>query len=530
MSDLPEATTPDPVEATPPDTVQASAADEAAPDEAGGPPTPRGQLLFWALILVILAASVPLHLGSPTPDVNWLLTMCDKILAGEVAYVDILETTPPVPALLYMPAVMAGQALGVSAESVLLVMIYGLGLLSLVLLSWILPQDTLERSRFARTFLFAAAVGLFVTPADSFAQREFFAAMFGLPIVAVFIRHAQTKEWPPISARLIAGVLAALMIAIKPPLFALPGAFLFGYYLWRTRSFRSALSSGLIPAGVLGVLITIASLAAFPEFFGPVWDLMREVYIPAKSGPLTFLGRREGVAMLGAFGGVVYLASRSENHTSSLWLLLATGIGYFAVYLLQGKFYGYHAYPAVLVGSIALAVASVERVASVPRSGRRVLGCGLGVVWIVVSWMTWSSLHDLGPKMKDLSWAAELEAPTMVAISPDLATAFPLTRRLGGKWVHSTHSQWVARMARSLHQDEGLSPERREALVAYYTGDLVRLLNCIEREAPDLIVVDLREDFEWLMEALEELRPHFLDGYTKVAEEGRIRVLKRRSK
>jgi hypothetical protein len=58
--------------------------------------------VFLAAMLVLAAASVALR-GEATPGVSWLITMCERMLNGERAYVDIVPTTPPVPMLLYMP-------------------------------------------------------------------------------------------------------------------------------------------------------------------------------------------------------------------------------------------------------------------------------------------------------------------------------------------------------------------------------------------------------------------------------------------
>src|SRR4029077_4923202 len=91
--------------------------------------------------------------------------------------------------------------------------------------------------------LLTAAVILFLLPVDVFAEREYFAAAFALPIVSVFVRHAIQETWGPLWERVVAGVLAALTIAIKPPLFVAPGLALGLYYWLYTGSLRFLLSS-----------------------------------------------------------------------------------------------------------------------------------------------------------------------------------------------------------------------------------------------------------------------------------------------
>src|SRR5215204_5263691 len=99
--------------------------------------TPR--LLFWSAILLIFLVSIPLRRDA-TPDVSWLITMCERILHGERAYVDIFETTPPVPMLLYMPGVVLAQLTGVTPEALTAAFAYASAVLSLALSARILPD------------------------------------------------------------------------------------------------------------------------------------------------------------------------------------------------------------------------------------------------------------------------------------------------------------------------------------------------------------------------------------------------------
>src|SRR5438034_483263 len=137
------------------------------------------RLLFWSAILLTFLVSVPLRRGGATPDVSWLITMCERILHGETAYIDVFEVTPPVP---------------------------------------LLPYADLR----------------------------------------------------------LAASFAGLTVAIKPPLFALPGIVVAAYYWSRTRSFSFLVSSGLLVAAVIALAVTAASLAAFPEYLGEIATVMRE--------------------------------------------------------------------------------------------------------------------------------------------------------------------------------------------------------------------------------------------------------------
>ena len=193
------------------------------------------RLLFWGAMLLILLVSILLR-GDANPDVSWLITMCERILDGERAYIDIFETTPPVPMLLYMPGVVFARLTSVTPEAATFAFAYASALVSLGLSARILPDYVADGGQSKWLVLLPAAVILFILPIDAFAEREYFAAAFALPMVSVFVRHAHEDVWPPLWERILAAVLAGLTIAIKPPLFALPGIVVAGYYWSQTRS------------------------------------------------------------------------------------------------------------------------------------------------------------------------------------------------------------------------------------------------------------------------------------------------------
>jgi hypothetical protein len=93
---------------------------------------------FLAAMLVVAAASVALR-GEATPDVSWLITMCERVLNGERAYVDIVETTPPAPMLLYMPGAVIAKTIGGAPETWTFAFAYASAFGSLWLAARILP-------------------------------------------------------------------------------------------------------------------------------------------------------------------------------------------------------------------------------------------------------------------------------------------------------------------------------------------------------------------------------------------------------
>src|SRR5262249_45980389 len=152
--------------------------------------------------------------------------------------------------------------------------------------------------------------------------------------------------------RIIATMFAGLTVAIKPPLFALPGIVLAAYYWSRTRSLSFLVSSGLSTAGVISLAVTVASLAAFPEYLGEISTVIREVYLPVRSHPLAFLNDKACLGVLSCFGLTLILSAGQKPPVTAMLALMAA-TGFLAAYFIQGKFFPYHVFPAALFGGIA---------------------------------------------------------------------------------------------------------------------------------------------------------------------------------
>jgi hypothetical protein len=487
------------------------------------------RLLFWGAMLLILLVSILLRRDA-TPDVSWLITMCERILHGERAYVDIYETTPPVPMLLYMPGVVFARLTGVTPEAATFAFAYASALVSLGLSARILPKYVADGGQSKWLVLLPAAVILFILPRDVFAQREYFAAAFALPVVSVFVRHAHEGVWPPLWERILAAVLAGLTIAIKPPLFVLPGIVVAGYYWSRTRSLSFLVSSGLLAAGVIGVAFTAASLAAFPDYLGGITTLMRDVYIPVRSDPFSFLGDRGCLGVLSCLALALILCVKQKPPVTAVLALMAA-IGFLATYFIQGKFFFYHVFPAALFGGIAVWLLIYGRLRACVGGPSATVVRAIGVYALAIleiSVLFIVGFDDRRPVMSDLSWAAGLDHPRALAVSPDLKTAFPLARRIGAVWVDRTHSQWVARYTRFPLRSGGLAEPEREKFIRYHKQDLEWILRQITEKAPDIIIQDVWPGNSWLTSELLALKPGFLDGYEVIAEEDEIRVLRRR--
>ena len=65
---------------------------------------------------VIAAAAFFQPFLTTTTDVSWLITLSERILAGQTPYVDFLELNPPASLLLYLAPVAVARLTGAAPE------------------------------------------------------------------------------------------------------------------------------------------------------------------------------------------------------------------------------------------------------------------------------------------------------------------------------------------------------------------------------------------------------------------------------
>ena len=74
--------------------------------------------LFVALVAACIAALIQSFFIPLDCDVSWLITVNEKLLAGQRAYVDFIEVNPPASIWLYTPAVWIAHLLRLRPEAV----------------------------------------------------------------------------------------------------------------------------------------------------------------------------------------------------------------------------------------------------------------------------------------------------------------------------------------------------------------------------------------------------------------------------
>ncbi|WP_375205225.1 hypothetical protein [Hyphococcus sp.] len=483
---------------------------------------------FWGVIAGLAALSLSLRQSGLTPDVSWLLDMCQRMLNGEKAYVDIVDTAPPVAVFLYMPGAVIAQATGLGGGFAVYATAYAAILMALYVSDRILPDAIADAGPSRLLVITPAAFILFFLCNDAFAQREHFAAAFALPAACVFIRHAETGSWPPLSQRMIAAILAGLAAAIKPPLFMAPGVALALYYLWRERNVVFLWRSGLIIAGAVFVALTACSLMAYPAYLESMGKVMRDIYVPTRSIVLIGLTSKEFIAVAASFF-IALAAGGRQRLTRATSIFCVMGAAYAGVYFLQGKFFPYQLYPASLFSGLALVTAAARLLredSGAAGALHKPLSIAFALMILALAWLTYAAYDDRRPRMTDLGWAEALDRPTALAISNYISVPFPLAQEIGAVWKDRSHSQWIVLYAGAGLEKEGLSAEQKALFQSYYDGEIDRLAARIGDQKPDIIIRSL-VDKDLYAELLNR-NPHLLDAYEPIAEEGVIQILKRR--
>ena len=462
---------------------------EAAADTARQ--RPQGLALAALVAAVSVAAAILQLRGPPNGDVAWLMVVGERMLDGQRLYADINELNPPMCALLYLPWVWLGRLLGVPAEPLVIAATIGLAGAALGL-AWRIARVAgfrLERA----SFWFIGALVLMVMPGSSFAEREHFALIGTLPMLAASAVRAvrgnggKPGRWEAIAA----GMGGGLAMAIKPH-FALALLLPALGVAWRRRSVAPLLSTENFVAG--GIVAGFWSLSAwlFPAFFTTMLPLAELVYAGDRLGWLLLVFGRPTWPFWGVLAVTLILYRRQLDDPWFATLLLGA-LGFFLAYLAQGKGFTYQLLPAEAVATLALLLAFATGNAA---SGWRGAIPGLVAVLVVAL----PVLAGAAPPQQREDLAALLrpygQGLRLLNLTPELETASPLERMIGARLVSSGPFPWMALGAIRLERADP-PPDRLPALRAIEQRERELLLADLVRGAPDIILTG-GDGFDWL--------------------------------
>jgi hypothetical protein len=458
------------------------------------------RILYVGGLVAIVAATFLLQWFVPEiTDISWLFVICEKLMAGEHLYSDIMETNPPMSVMLYMPTLLLAHLLKASPE---LLEIFLTLLLVALSLGWTsrLLYATGQIDNIAR-YRLIGGIALAVLPLGCYSEREHLALLVTLPTLAITAARIDgfRIDW---RIAVIAGLGEGLAVTIKPQM-AFPIILAVAWGLWRMRSLRLAFHLehwiGVAIAAIYGASVVVF----FPDYFHTMMPLLMETYRPV---------RYDLSEIAGAPGAIAYylmllallLTSGRRVFAPRLMVPMLASIGYFGSYIEQSKGWPYHLYPALGLMTLVLLNEAVM-CAYLPDTktlrGRIAL---TGRVGVVVSFVAGAGL--LADYLEERQWdafplaeqiAKLAKHPTIAIISDDLGITNPLTRMVDGTFVGTLASQWITNYAHYRIEHEHLDETGVERMEAWIDYDRAVLAKDIRRSHPDFIVVD-RGGTDWL--------------------------------
>ncbi|MDX8440920.1 hypothetical protein [Mesorhizobium australafricanum] len=503
---------------------------DARQDHAGASVSPARALYAGsgATFTILLAIAILWQVRWGTiPDTSWLIIVCERMLSGERLYTQVHEVNPPFSVWLYLPPVAAARILGMAPEILVQAWTYLAALTGIWFSGAIVKRAGFPEKAALFTLGPAFFAVLVIFPGNVFSEREHLGVALFLPLLALHAWRARkdAEAEPGLGIAALAGLCGSILLLIKPyyAVMVLASALLVAAH---RRSLKPIFAPEHWVIGGICVTYLAAVILIHPEFLRDVYPLLVDLY--AKGGASAHVMTYYGCAWF----FLAYLA---------LWAwpvgrfpeLAAVALAASAAALLplfyQAKGWPYHAYPA-----LSLAVAANLCLIALPRTKRRPAGLLsylavpppslLSLAIMVAFVLNWPTQRPNSAVVAAIR-AATFE-PTVAIITPDLDTAHPLSRMIGGRFVSAEALDWVGQVAAARYQQTILDGDTIGA--AHYQAIMTRYAEGkrqeFERLRPDLIITKI-DDGPWT----RQLVGHFgfdriLAGYRVLVEWGRLRV------
>ena len=399
---------------------------------------------FWALAIMVVAMAAYAFNGwrwGTIPDTSWLITVIERIASGERLYVDVIEVNPPFSIGLYMMPVRLAMLLDIAPESAVRLYTILICLAGSALAGWMLASGAMLNRRSAALVSLALFAVSVLFSGNGFSERDQVGAVLALPIFVLAAWRTLPGRRPTPLDWLAAGAGAGVLAMVKPyyAIIIIAAACMAAFRrrdIW-VLCLPEFLLSGAIAAAYLGL-----SYALYPAFFETLVPLLRDTYM-AYRRPLDML-LLTAVPWLAL--PIVYAPLRRllDQPGPSDFLMLAAAVALLP-YLLQGKAWAYHAYPAILFGSAALIVGLAM------LFEQRRIKARFGYAAAVLAAILVAHIRFAGAeKPADALVVAGLragEAPTVGMLGGAIELGHPLARLIGGKWIEPYCSDWLATYA-----------------------------------------------------------------------------------
>ncbi len=452
---------------------------------------PGTQLAAFASFAVVTLISVALNARiGVTTDVSWLITIVERMMAGERLYVDVIETNPPFSMWLYYPAVAAAKILDIAPELAVSVYAYLTCAAGFGLTIFIAGRGRLLNEAI-RWWFWPAVLGiLLILPGDSFAQREHFGMALFLPLIALMAWRSQQRgsDTVPVWIALLTGVAGSVMILVKPH-WALAVLLPAICIAWSKRSPVELFRVEFVAIGIIAIGYLVSVLVFHPEFLDKMYPILKQLYLPIRNASEDWFW----IFVMFALVMSVWLWARMRSGLPALADISAiSALGFFAAMFFLGKGWNYHLYPSAAAALFASVIA-LEHMVRLGVADRIVrTGCaGLLLVSFTKTTITYHSTIRPSSEMELVAAVrADVTKPKVASIGADIALGFPFTRLVDGRWLSTYNSDWAGGYAhlRLKNGEEDLSGEDRSWLEAFVAQFIAFKTSEFLEDRPDVIV------------------------------------------
>lgn len=478
----------------------------------------------WPLSFAIVALGVAQQAaGHFNGDNSWFILFAERVIDGARAYVEIGDPNPPAAFLVYAPAVVVARALGLATEAMVVVEVFALATLMLAFGGAVLRRAGLMPSGEDGLWRNATLWVALVAPGFGFAEREHFALLFALPMLAVVVARAEGRAVSTPHA-VLAGACAGLTLCFKP-YYAAGFAAAALVAVARRRSLApvfawenlAALATGL------GYLAFVARF--FPEYYTLALPAALDVYAPARNGLAASVASAPflaGAAVLAATG---WFCGR-RGFDARAYVLMAASAGFLLTFVVQGKGWFNHAYPGLalalfsaLAGWLAFRRAAPRQAALFAKAC--VLPAFVCAPFFGAAWMNAPGAEEY-PGLTAQVRALAPARPKIAALAAQLDVAHPLTRRLDGAWIGRQNALWVANCVAQILATQTVSPERRALLESHAARERADFAADLRAGRPDVLLVESAALREWAGRQPEFGR--LFDGYARKGQAGAVEI------
>jgi hypothetical protein len=163
-------------------------------------------------------------------------------------------------------------------------------------------------------------------------------------------------------------------------------------------------------------------------------------------------------------------------------------VGAIGAFLLQGKGWPYHAYPAVALMALAFAPLRADLLQR-PWRGRSATPKIAVAAVLVAAFIHFCQVPRIDNPALDRLVSSVAPHPKILVIGPDIALGHPLTRNVGGDWVETFPYLWITDTINFWKQSGKLDAAAAAKYEPYLRYDRETLVADIQRNKPDVILI-----------------------------------------